>query len=367
MDAQSGSNPARMPKVGVLSGGPSLEARASRVSAEAVHAALEAAGYEVLWLDLDEAEGWRDGSSGTIFSDGGSDLDCHTSSPMQSLALLLRRADVEVVFPVIHGLYGEDGQIQELCRSLSVPCVGCDAAASVLCYEKTLFKRVMASAGIPVASSLTVDGARDVLDPRSIADAVEQGLGYPCIVKPSKSGSSIGLTRVGTPEELESAIERALSIDQLVLVEKLITGRDIEVGVFQGGTTVVGTPIELEFEGILYDFEAKYTRGDRRYMPPRCSAQLIDRLRSAAHSAFHATGCRRMARVDFLADLETESFVVNEINTIPYMPESSTFTSSICDRTGQSYPELIEALVLLAGSSDGSRLSVTEATPYASP
>ena len=286
---------------------------------------------------------------------------------MRSLALLLRRAAAEVVFPAIHGPYGEDGQIQELCQSLSIPCVGCDASASVLCYEKTLFKRVVASAGLPVASSLTIDGAQGDVDPHSFADAVEQRLGYPCIVKPSKSGSSIGLARAGGPEELESAIECALAVDELVLVEKLITGRDVEVGVFEGGATVVGTPIELEFEGALYDFEAKYTRGDRRYMPPRCSARLIDRLRAAAHSAFHATGCRGMARVDFLADLGTESFVVNEINTIPYMPESSTFTSSICDKTGQSYSELIEALVLLARSSDAARLSVAEPTTYASP
>lgn len=348
MDAQSDPDSARPPKVCVLSGGPSLEAQASRVSAVAASAALETAGHEVLWLDLDEAGRWQDRSGSATFPIGKSDPAPPAVPPIESLARLLRRADVDVVFPLIHGSYGEDGQIQEICRSLAIPCVGCDASASALCYEKAFFKRAVASAGLPVAPSLTIDAARGDVDPHLIAEAVEEQLGYPCIVKPSKSGSSIGLARVERPEELEMAVDRAFAIDHLVLVEKLIAGRDIEVGVFEGRTTVVGTPVELEFEGILYDFEAKYTRGDRRYMPPRCSARLIDRLRAAAHSAFHATGCRGMARVDFLADPETESFVVNEINTIPYMPESSTFTSSICDRTGQGYSDLVEALVLLA-------------------
>lgn len=314
------------PRVCVLSGGPSLEAPASRVSAAGVHAALAEAAYEVTWLDLPA----RDGEEG--------------------LASLLRSSAPGVVFPVIPGALGEDGRVQALCESLSIPWVGCDAAATLACYDKALFKRLMRAAGLPVARHLAVERREWERSPDSIAARVERELGYPCIVKPSKSGSSLGLSRVEDGGGLGAAIAGALEFDREVLVEDLFVGADVEIGVFENGSLLVGDPVELEFEGPLYDFEAKYVRSDRRHLPARCESHLIERLRRAASSAFRAARCSGMARVDLLVDLARETFVVNEINTIPYMPASSTFTGSICHRSGKSYGELIAAIVQSAGS-----------------
>lgn len=330
----------------MLSGGPSLEAAASRLSAAAVVAALKSEGHEVLWLDHDEGGDWRRKESSSEKPHGKSSGG--RCSLLDRLSLALVEAGTEVVFPVIHGAYGEDGQIQRLCRKLSLPCVGCDETASARCYDKACFKRVLTAAGLPVAPFLAISSSEIHSGWTSFADTVEERFGFPCIVKPSRSGSSIGLSRVESREDLEAARDQALEFDRTLLAEKQVRGTDVEVGVYEDPSTVVGTPIELEIVGSLYDFEAKYFRGDRRYIPPRCSERLIENLRVVAASAFDVSGCSGMARVDFLVDPVTENFVVNEINTIPYMPGSSTFTSSICDRTNQSYPELMSSLVRLA-------------------
>jgi D-alanine-D-alanine ligase len=251
---------------------------------------------------------------------------------------------IEVVFPAIHGPPGEDGQIQTLCESMSIAWVGCDATASTDCYDKVLFKKLMRAAGLPIAPFLAVNTATYHRDRAAIEREVARELGYPCIVKPSQSGSSLGLSRVESSKELEAAIQVALAFDDAALVEKLFLGRDVEIGVIENGTAVAGSPIELEYEGVLYDFEAKYLRGDRRYLPARCSAALLERLRQAALLAFQAARCSGMARVDLLVDPTLERFVVNEINTVPYMPESSTFTGSIGHFTGRTYTELIAGL-----------------------
>jgi D-alanine-D-alanine ligase len=347
MSSQGSSRTARCRRVCVLSGGPTLEASASRISAAAVFAALESEDYEVLWLDLDEKSQWRRRGA-TVPMESCERSDQRLSTALGRLEQALLEAGAEVVFPVMHGIYGEDGQIQRLCRRLSIPCVGCDEAASARCYDKVRFKQTMTPAGLPVASFLSID--RDQIDSEwgLFAGAVEQQLGFPCIVKPSRSGSSIGLSRVADHQDLTAARDRALAFDRTVVAEQLFTGIDVEIGVCESGVTVVGTPVELEFEGSLYDFEAKYARGDRRYMPARCSKELLASLRATAASAFCASGCRGMARVDLLVEPVSGAFVVNEINTIPYMPESSTFTHSICDRTKQSYSELIASFVQLA-------------------
>jgi D-alanine-D-alanine ligase len=338
----------------VLSGGPSLEARASRISAGGVYAALKESAYDVVWLDLAQAGEWRRcpvaglPPGERLPSAAGGD-----GSWMENLASLLQSAGVEMVFPAIHGSPGEDGQIQALCRSLSIPWVGCDAAASIACYDKLLFKRIARSAGLPVVRFVVVDGEGCAKDPGSVAAIVEREVGYPCIVKPSRSGSSLGLSRVTGRRGLAAAISKALGFDKTVLVEELFRGTDVEIGVLENGSALVGSPVELEYEGVLYDFEAKYVKGDRRYLPARCSAGLIARLKCAARTAFRATGCSGMARVDLLVDSAAERFVVNEINTIPYMPESSTFAGSIGHATGQTYAELVTTLAQSAWAPGG--------------
>src|SRR4051794_11479430 len=223
MSLQGSSRTARQRRVCVLSGGPTLEAAASRISAAAVFAALEAEKYEVLWLDLDENSQWRRRGSTVPLEESCDRSDQHRT-PLDRLSHALVEAGADVVFPVIHGLYGEDGQIQRLCRILSIPCVGCDETASARCYDKVRFKQMVTSVGLPVAPFLAID--RDQIDSGwgLFAGAVEEQLGFPCIVKPSRSGSSIGLSRVADRRELEAARDLALAFDRTVVAEQLFTG-----------------------------------------------------------------------------------------------------------------------------------------------
>jgi D-alanine-D-alanine ligase len=337
----------------VLSGGPSLEAQASRVSAAGVYTALAESGHRAVWLDL-SGEGEWEWRSDSEAEEGASALpqagDRGTGSSLDALASLLRATSVDVAFPVIPGQLGEDGQIGALCESLSIACVGCSAPASAACYDKVLFKSLVRAAGLPLARFLAVGRDAWERDPAWFGARVDREIRYPCIVKPSQSGSSFGLSRVAGSDDLAAAIAAAHEFDDVALVEELFVGSDVEIGVFENGSLLVGNPVELEYEGLLYDFDAKYLRGDRRYLPARCSPGLVERLRQGARAAFLATSCNGMARVDLLADLTGERFVVNEINTIPYMPESSTFAKSLCHRSGKTYPELVTAIAHAAAS-----------------
>jgi D-alanine-D-alanine ligase len=338
------------PRICVLSGGPTAESRASHISAAGVYDALTASGYDSIWLDLSEAETWEVRAadppvSPVLDSDPGPD-----SAPWQeAFASLVRASGVELAFPAIHGPIGEDGQLQALCESLSLPCVGCDSKASIACYDKALFKQLVHAAGLPVTPWVSVERRLHEDNPAAVTAAVERELSYPCIVKPSRSGSSLGLARVEARDALDAAIAQALAFDDIALVERLFAGVDVEIGVLGGGPPVIGSPVELEYDGFLYDFETKYADDrDRRYLPARFPAALIDRLTQAASAAFFATGCHGMARVDLLVNASTGRFIVNEINTVPYMPKSSTFATSLCHATGQSYRCLITDLVQVA-------------------
>jgi D-alanine-D-alanine ligase len=338
-------------RICLLSGGTTAEASASRSSAAGVYEALSQDGHEVLWLDLADSFEWS--APTAVASESVVGANGHSGRSWdEALAVLVRVHAIELVFPTIHGPIGEDGQLQELCDSLGLPCVGCDAEASAACYDKARFKHIALAAKLPVVPGLEVPRRLYEAAPDAVAASVTRDVGYPTIVKPSRSGSSLGLALVEAPTQLDAAIAHALRFDDVVLVERLFAGLDIEIGVFEDETsaTVVGSPVELEFEG-LYDFETKYA-GDRdvRYLPARFPGAFLDRLRDAARDAFSAAGCSGLARVDLLVAPDTQEFVVNEINTIPYMPASSTFATSLCHATDGTYRDLIRAIVEVAWS-----------------
>lgn len=348
--SQTGSTgPASARRICVLSGGPSEEAAASRVSAADVYQALVAVGRNVLWLDLSADGRWTleaehlHGSP--LIRPAGRE---RPESWQKSLAALVEALDVELVFPVIHGEIGEDGQIQRLCESLSLPYVGCAPEATLTCYDKVAFKRVISAAGLPVAAYVDIRRDAYEIDSAAVAALVQRHLGYPCIVKPARAGSSLGLARVESSRALDRAVAAAFRLSEVVIIERLCPGVDVEIGVLGGASPVVGSPVEIEYEGDLYDFATKY-RGDvRQRVPARIPRWLAARLVEAAHVAFLATGCRGMARVDFLVDGSAGSFVVTETNTIPYLPESSSFASSLRHAAGLSYTTVVARLVQLA-------------------
>ena len=264
--------------------------------------------------------------------------------------------EVDVVLPLLHGPYGEDGTLQGLLELAGVPYVGSGVLASAAGMDKEFMKRLLASAGFQV-------GPYEVVRPRDWATedgraavrlAVEE-LGYPVFVKPARAGSSMGITKVNGPEGLDAAIEEARRHDPKVLVEAMVVGREIECGVLEGLTLLdapeASLPAELVVTGPhdFYDFQAKYLDGSTAVdVPAKLSAEEIADVRAQAVGAFEALGCEGLARVDFFLvpseDGGPGTFIVNEINTMPGFTPTSMFPL-MWERTGLPYPELITRLI----------------------
>jgi D-alanine-D-alanine ligase len=264
--------------------------------------------------------------------------------------------EVDVVLPLLHGPYGEDGTLQGLLELAGVPYVGSGVLASAAGMDKEFMKRLLISAGFAV-------GPYEVVRPRDWAtedgrEAVRQAvaeLGYPVFVKPARAGSSMGISKVSAPERLDAAIDEARRHDPKVVVEAAIVGREIECGVLEGATALDGPeaslPAELSVRGghDFYDFEAKYLDGSTDVdIPAKLSPEELADVREQAVGVFDALGCEGLARVDFFL-VESEdggagTFIVNELNTMPGFTPTSMFPQ-MWAASGLSYPALIARLI----------------------
>jgi D-alanine-D-alanine ligase len=309
-------------RVAVLGGGRSSEHEVSKVSAATVAAGLRDAGHEVVGIDL--------ARDGTWWHDG-EELALH---PGRGLL------DVDVVFPVLHGPFGEDGTVQGLLELLDVPYVGSGVMASAVCMDKVVFKELMAQAGIPQVAYALVEAGRE-------RPSLEH-LGYPMWVKPARLGSSVGIVRVERAEEIDAALDEAFSHDDRVIVEATATGLEIESSVL-GDThdARVSQPGEIVLlKDGWYDYEAKYTEGGMRLQfPARISDSAIALLRTTATRAFAAAGCSGLARADFFVDGET--VLLNELNTLPGQTPTSVY-GVLWENSGLPYPELVDELCQIA-------------------
>jgi D-alanine-D-alanine ligase len=249
-------------------------------------------------------------------------------------------AEIDVVFPVLHGPFGEDGTVQGLLELAGVAYVGAGVTASALCMDKDLFKSVMRDKGIPVAKSVT---AR-----RKDSAAVENPFGWPCVVKPARLGSSVGISIVRSPDELGAAVELAFEHDEKILVEEYLDGVEVECSVLGNEEPIASLPGEIvPLASDWYDYEAKYADGGMELVvPPRVSDEATRRVQELAVAAFVAADCEGMARVDFFVRPGGE-VVVNELNTIPGFTATSVY-SKLFEASGVSYPELLDRLVALA-------------------
>jgi D-alanine-D-alanine ligase len=309
-------------RVAVLAGGRSSEHDVSRSSAASVREGLTQAGHDVVAVDL--------ARDGTWWHDG------------EELALRPGRGllDCDVVFPVLHGPYGEDGTVQGLLELLDVPYVGSGVMASAVCMDKVVFKELMARAGLPQVGYALVEDRRDRPD--------LSGLGLPVWVKPARLGSSVGIVRVERAEDLDAALEEAFGHDDRVIVEASATGIEVECSVL-GDThdARVSTPGEIVvLTGGWYDYEAKYTDGGMRLeVPARISATATERLRELAARAFAVAGCTGLARADFFVDGET--VLLNELNTMPGQTTTSVY-GLLWEKSGLAYPDLMDELCRVA-------------------
>jgi D-alanine-D-alanine ligase len=260
--------------------------------------------------------------------------------------------EVDVVFPLLHGPFGEDGTIQGLLDLADVRYVGSGVTASATMMDKHVMKVLLAASGLPVGPYVVVTDKDWRRDPAAAMERVS-GLGWPVFVKPARAGSSMGITKVTGPEGLEAAVEAAQEHDPKVVVEAAVTGREIECGVLEGhGTAPTRTSVPGECVVLrnhdFYDFDAKYlAEGDVRLDAPADLPDAVaERIRTMAARAFDVAGCEGLARVDFFLTDDGE-VVLNEVNTMPGFTPSSMFPR-MWAASGISYPELIDELVSLA-------------------
>jgi D-alanine-D-alanine ligase len=325
-------------RVAVVMGGRSSEHEISLASARSVLENLDPERYETVTVAIDRQGQWQLGSGEQRALPGGGPAE---TLPIPTGSVPATLAEVDVVFPILHGPFGEDGTVQGLLELAGVPYVGAGVAASALCMDKDLFKSVMRDHDIPVARNITLREG----------DPVENPFGYPVFVKPARLGSSVGISKAFSPEELDEAVEQAFRHDEKVLVEEFVPGVEVECSVLGNRDPIASLPGEIVSHGSegadWYDFSAKYEEGGMDLIvPPRISREAIARVQELAVRSFVASECEGMARVDFFVR-ESGDVVVNELNTIPGFTATSVY-AELFEKSGISYPELLDRLVQLA-------------------
>ncbi|MEA2300837.1 MAG: D-alanine-D-alanine ligase [Solirubrobacteraceae bacterium] len=313
-------------RVAVLGGGRSSEHDVSLASAAGVAAGLEDAGAEVVAVTVGRDGRWTHADAELALRAGGGLLGA------------------DVVFPALHGPYGEDGVVQGLLECLDVPYVGAGVLASALCMDKVLFKDLMGAAGVPQVAYAGVDEPSWRAEPDRVLGALAE-LGLPVFVKPGRLGSSVGIAKVARGEDLGPALERAFVHDPLAIVEAAAAGLEVECSVLGGEPARASLPGEIVLESEWYDAAAKYEPGGMTLVvPARISEAAGRRVRELATEAFERVGASGLARADFFVDGET--VLLNELNTMPGFTATSVY-ARLWEESGVPYAELVGELCRL--------------------
>ncbi|HKP88722.1 MAG TPA: D-alanine--D-alanine ligase family protein [Thermoleophilaceae bacterium] len=308
-------------RVAVLGGGRSSEHDVSLASAAAVRAGLAEAGHEVVDVLVTREGPWEHDGSRVAIEPGAGFLGA------------------DVVFPVLHGPFGEDGTVQGALEVADVPYVGAGVLASAVCLDKVVFKDLMARAEVPQVDYV---GLRPGDDRESAAR-----LGTPVFVKPARLGSSVGISKVSAPEELDAAIDAAFAHDPHVIVEAASAGLEVECSVLGNRDPEASEPGEIVAHADWYDYEAKYQEGGMELVvPARVGDAARDRVRELAREVFRLAGCAGLARVDFFVE-EGDRVLVNELNTMPGFTATSVY-AKLWEASGLPYAQLLDRLVRLA-------------------
>jgi D-alanine-D-alanine ligase len=331
-------------------GGRSSEHDVSLASARSVIDALDPERYEVVTLEIERDGRWALAPGqvpkeldpgtvpGTLPATAEGTVPRTLPVPATSREVATTLAAVEVVLPILHGPFGEDGRLQGLLEMAGVPYVGADHAASALCMDKDLFKAVMRDQGIPVTRNVTLRNGTQPANP----------FGFPVFVKPARLGSSVGISKAHDEEELRAAVELAFRHDEKVLVEEFVSGTEVEVGVLgnrEPFASLVGEIVVTHNE--WYDYEAKYDEGEMTLVVPAgITPEQTERVQQLAVQAFVATECEGMARVDCFVTDDGE-VLINELNTIPGFTSTSVY-ARLFEASGIPYAELLDRLVDLA-------------------
>ena len=300
----------------MLEGGRSSEHDVSLDSGAAVRAGLEEAGHDVVQVHLARDGTWMVGPN-TLALEPGRGL-----------------GGADCVWPVLHGPFGEDGTVQGFLELLDVPYVGAGVTPSAVCMDKVLFKQLMTWHGVPQ------------VDYAALREPGPVDLGWPVFVKPARLGSSVGISKVAGPDELEPALTAAFEHDPLVIVEAFSGGMEVECAVLGNEDAEASVPGEIQIEAEWYDYEAKYQPGGMELVvPARVDEAVREEVRRLALEVFAAVGCSGLARVDFFVE-DGGRVLVNELNTMPGFTQTSVYPK-LWEASGVAFPELCDRLVRL--------------------
>src|SRR5712691_3792564 len=256
------------------------------------------------------------------------------------------RHAVDVVVVMLHGPYGEDGTIQGLLELADVPYTGAGVLASAVGMDKVTMKTLFRAHGLPIVDFVVVERRQWRSDPAAMAKRVADEIGFPCFVKPSNLGSSVGISKVATAPALPAALDEAARHDRRIIVERAVKAREIEISVLGNDDPVASEPCEIVYESEWYDYATKYADGQARLLIPAPIPAIVNtQVRELAIAAFRAIDCAGMARVDFF--LESDRLFVNEINTIPGFTATSGY-ARMWEASGLDYVTLVDRLIHLA-------------------
>jgi D-alanine-D-alanine ligase len=346
-------------RLGILFGGRSAEHEVSLQSAKNVVEAVDREKYDLVLITIDKQGQWHladtsafllnpDDPQGIKLVPSEDKLGIVLGDEKQPFVRLKNKAPIEpldVIFPVLHGPYGEDGTIQGLLKLADVPFVGASVLGSAVGMDKDVMKRLLKDAGVPIARSVTL--SREKGEHPGFQELTER-LGLPLFIKPANLGSSVGVHKVRSGEQFESALHDAFQFDSKILVEEFIEGREIECSVLGNEDPIASVPGEILLQHDFYSYEAKYIdeKGALLEIPAELPPDVVRSIRNMAVRSFQALCCEGMARVDLFLRGHDE-IIINEINTIPGFTRISMYPK-LWEASGISYGELIDRLVTLA-------------------
>ena len=343
-------------KLGVIFGGMSTENEVSVMSANSILDKLDKERYEICPIYIDkEGKWWKYLEIGQKREFG---EEIKNKEKIENIVEYLKNLDV--IFPVLHGLYGEDGTIQGLFELLKIPYVGCKVLASSVGMDKVYAKVVFAKAGLNQATYEYVRKYKDkyiyvdknfnekIVSLEEASDIIIKNMNFPMFIKPSNSGSSVGVRKTNNKKELMEAIEYAASFDRKVLIEEGIVGKEVECAVLGNEEVIASCVGEIKAADEFYSYDAKYKNEESRTeIPANLPKEISDEIRRNAIKAFKAIDGKGLSRVDFFVEDKTNRVIINEINTLPGFTNISMYPKMF-EASGISYKELLNKLIDLA-------------------
>jgi len=334
-------------KIAILFGGQSTEHEVSRVSATSVLENIDVTKYDIYPIGITKDGLWFEYTGKLVNIENGEwEKDEYFKIPDGQRIIFNK--EVDVVFPVLHGLFGEDGTIQGMCKLSNIPCVGPGVMSSAVCMDKIYTKFLLEKFNVKQADYVVINAHEYVKNKNTLIKEIEEKLGYAVFIKPSNGGSSVGISKAHNKSELILGLEEALKYDRKVLVEQAINAREIEVAILGNDSPEASIPGEVIPAKEFYDYEAKYkSEESRTLIPALLSDAKLQVIKEEAIRIYKILDCSGMARVDFLVDKETEAVYLNEVNTIPGFTKISMYPK-MWQASGKTYVKLIDELIELA-------------------